>query len=212
MRPLLAIALLSLVAVAFAGCTEDPKRYPNGVPTPSSQSAAATSTGPLVNETNEAPTANLTATPSNGTAPLNVTFGLSGTDADNDTLSWTLEFGDGNQTNGTSLPSSVVHAYATARNYTASLTVSDGSLNRTATAHITVGGGSAPVPPTIEELCPTDPQAVGNEDVGYYATPADSASSPGALWIYEESNGMPGLQRNDATVPTECPIPDTIIF
>ncbi|MHB1260580.1 MAG: PKD domain-containing protein [Thermoplasmatota archaeon] len=227
MRSLLAIALLALFAVTFAGCAEDPERYPNGVPTTStsrsgsasatrtgtsSASSSMTSTGPDVNASNEAPTANLTAAPSNGTAPLNVTFSLSGSDADNDTLSWTLAFGDGNQTNGTTLPSSVVHSYAAARNYTASLTVSDGSLNRTATARITVGGAGAPSEPTPEDLCPTDPLAIGHETAGYYATPADNAAAPGSLWIYEESNGMPGLQRNDDTVRTECPTPDTIIL
>ena len=229
MRTLLAIACLALLTTAFAGCAEDAERYPDGVPTTSasrsrtttgsatgSGSASATSTGPVGNEsdngTNQPPTASLDASPENGTAPLNVTFSLDGADPDGDNLTWVLVFGDGNQTNGTSLPTTVNHTYSSAGNHTASLTVSDGSLNRTATAKVAAEGEGAPSGPTIEELCPTDPLAVGHETAGYYATPADNADAPGSLWIYEESNGMAGLQRNDDTVPTECPTPDTIII
>lgn len=230
MRTLLAISCLALLTVAFAGCAEDAERYPDGVPSSSSTSrsqtasgsatgtgsASGTSTGPAGNgtgnETNTAPMASLEVTPENGTAPLNVTFSLAGTDADGDNLTWVLVFGDGNQTNGTSLPTTVNHTYAAAGNHTASLTVSDGSLNRTATAKVAAEGEGAPSGPTIEDLCPTDSMAVGHETAGYYATPADTASEPGSVWIYEESNGMPGLQRDDSTVDTECPTPDTIIF
>lgn len=173
---------------------------------------SATQTSSGSGGANQPPTATLAADPASGAAPLNVTFSLGGTDPDTDALSWVLHFGDGNQTSGTTLPTTVPHAFATAGNYTASLVVSDGSLNRTATATVSATGASAPTEPTIEDLCPTDTNAIGNEVVGFYATPMDSVDAPGALWIYEESNGMPGLQRNDDTMPTDCPTPDTIIF
>lgn len=216
MRPLLALACLALLTATLAGCAEDPERYPDGVPrttTSRSPSATATATGTsTAPPANAAPTAGLDVSPVNGSSPLNVTFSLTGSDPDSDPLTWELVFGDGNRTEGTTLPAAIEHSYASAGNYTASLTVSDGSLNRTATAHVAVAGAGAPVEPTIEELCPTDTEAVGNEDAGYYATPNDSVDAPGSLWIYEESNGMPGLQRDDDTVPTDCPTPDTIIF
>lgn len=60
----------------------------------------------------------------------------------------------------------------------------------------------------LAALCPTDTDAV--EAGPYWMTPQDATG--GAFWIYEESNGMPGLQRNDDTVPTDCPQPDTIIL
>jgi len=60
----------------------------------------------------------------------------------------------------------------------------------------------------MDALCPTDDTAVGAG--GYYVTVMDAAG--GSLWVYQESNDRPGLQRNDETVPTECPIADTIIF
>ena len=228
MRPLLTVACLALLTATLAGCTsEDPLRYPDGASsTPSSSAATSSSTAPKSSttttsssgttsvgtpSTNLAPSANLTVTPANGIAPLAVTFTANGTD-DGDDLSWILDFGDGNKTNGTTLPATVEHTYTNARNYTASLTVSDGALNRTATAHVAAEGESAPAAPTIEELCPTDPLAVGHEMVGYYTTPADNLEAPGSLWIYEESNDMPGLQRNDDTMPTSCPTPDTIVF
>lgn len=84
-----------------------------------------------------------------------------------------------------------------------------------------VAGGEAPAedpeepeePASEEEtLCPTDTDAVEVPGAGLYITVLDTLSSPGSIWIYEESNGIAGLQRNDETVPTSCPTPDTIIF
>ena len=72
----------------------------------------------------------------------------------------------------------------------------------------------APPPPTaldLSAICPTDDLAVGAG--GFYWTPTDAVFNPGSIfWIYEESNGMAGLQRNDSDFPTSCPTPDTIIF
>lgn len=229
MRSILVVALLALSTLALAGCADDAERTPLTSPTPSRSASAtgsstATGTGSSsatgsstqtstdASGSNQPPTASLSAAPASGSAPLDVTFSLGGTDPDSDALSWVLHFGDGNQTAGTTLPTTVPHSFSAAGNYTASLVVSDGALNRTATAKVSATGASAPTGPTIEDLCPTDTDAVGNETVGFYATPMDSTTSPGALWIYEESNGMPGLQRNDSTQPTECPTPDTIIF
>jgi PKD repeat protein len=205
LKPLVAVGFL--LAVSLAGCSGGGDDEPEA-----STSGSLSSSGTTTGLPNRAPTAQLNASVENGTAPLNVTFSLAGTDAEGDNLTWVLVFGDGNQTNGTSLPTTVNHTYAATGNHTASLTVSDGSLNRTATAKVAAEGEGAPSGPTPEDLCPTDSLAVGHETAGYYVTPADSASEPGSVWIYEESNGMPGLQRDDSTVDTECPTPDTIII
>lgn len=96
-----------------------------------------------------APQAVLTATPTTGTAPLDVTFDLSASTGD--ITSWTLSFGDGTMETGTTL-ATVDHTYAyddTAtypKTYTATLTVQD-SRGRTSTATrtITVSAPATPV-------------------------------------------------------------------
>jgi hypothetical protein len=157
MRSVAALAVVALLAVSVAGCSsKDPERYPNGVPSSSSTSRASSSssytwppsssgtlTGPA-NETGHAPTGSLQAT-LNGTAAA---FRVNGTDADGDALHWTLDYGDGNATNGTTLPATLAHNYtlpanATALNVTARLTLSDGHLNATYDAILNVTAGAA---------------------------------------------------------------------
>jgi PKD repeat protein len=76
--------------------------------------------------------------------PLKVNFTVSGSDADGDTIVWDLTFGDGNKTNGTSLPKTVSHNYTKAGNFTASLMVTDGKDHTTSnvTIHVAGGGGA----------------------------------------------------------------------
>ena len=70
---------------------------------------------------NQAPTANATATPTTGAAPLAVSFTGSGTDPDGTIASYAWAFGDG----GTSTQQNPSHTYQAAGNYTALLTVTD---------------------------------------------------------------------------------------
>jgi hypothetical protein len=158
MRSVAVLAVVALLAVTLAGCSEDPERYPNGVPTPGSSSrshsgsatqtssASGTSTGPAGNATNQPPTGSLAAA-ANGTA---ATFKANGTDPDGDALNWTLAFGDGNSTNGTTLPATLAHNYTlpanvTSMNVTARLTLSDGVHNVTYNATLSIGaaGGAS---------------------------------------------------------------------
>ncbi len=84
---------------------------------------------------NTAPVAALTATPTTGVTPLDVVLDASGsTDADNDTLTYSIDYGDG--TSGTEAIST--HTYTTG-NYTATVTVSDeNGATDTASVMITV--------------------------------------------------------------------------
>ncbi|HJQ93604.1 MAG TPA: PKD domain-containing protein [Candidatus Thermoplasmatota archaeon] len=200
MRTLLAIASLAFLTVAFAGCAEDAERYPDGVPqsstsrsssatgsatTTSTGSSTGTSTGPSGNGTNQAPTANLTAAPLNGSSPLNVTFSIDGDDADGGNLTWSLALGDGNRTNGTSFPATFNHTYNQTGNFTAILTVSDDFTVGTASVVIQVQGGSGvpAVPPDQCDRVPT--QAAG---------PFYLYSGDGGDWTFVEDNDIPGLQ------------------
>ncbi len=216
MRPLLALACLALIAATLPGCLEDAERYPNGVSTSSSTSLSATggststatgsrsatgsSTGPAgnatdSNATNQSPVAGMTATPTNGTAPINVTFQLSGSDPDGDPLNWTLTFGDGNHTNGTALPTSVVHQYASKGNLTAVFTVSDGQASARERVNLTIAGGVA-IPAAPSNLCPRDATA-GQDGVGYVF------DGDGGTWTFVEDNDIPGLQVEN-NHPTEA--------
>lgn len=148
------VACVALVALAFAGCSEDPERYPDGVPQTGTTGDSASESGSAIGTTtsssgttttggtaNQPPTGSMAAVV-NGTG---VTFALRGSDPDADALSWTLAFGDGNSTNGTSLPSNVTHTYAATGNLTATFTLSDGAHSVNYTANFTVGGGSSGV-------------------------------------------------------------------
>jgi PKD repeat protein len=132
LKPLLAVALLS--ALALAGCS--------GGGDGGGSSTSSTSAAP-----NRPPAASLNATAVNGTAPLNVTFALDGHDADKDALNWTLTFApSGDAANGTSLPANVTRSFAKG-NYTVTLTVSDGRLNATAVVNVTVSEAGAVATP-----------------------------------------------------------------
>lgn len=94
----------------------------------------------------EPPTANLTANLSRGEAPLNVTFTLDGSDPQGGEITWTLDLGDGNTTEGDELPTDVDHRFDQAGNYTVLLTVSNEENKTTAELEIAVDElASAPV-------------------------------------------------------------------
>lgn len=171
MRPLLAITCMVLLTATLAGCAnEDPERFPEGGPTTTSTRSSSGATSPTLTSTSSAtttstgnspfnqtgnetgpPSAHVTASPLNGSAPLLVNFTLTGSDPDGDALNWTLVFGDGNSTNGTTLPADVNHTYAMTGNWTAMLTVDAGSDNATSSVLITVGSTSGGGPLHFEE-------------------------------------------------------------
>lgn len=156
MRLLGILACLVLATVAFAGCSDQPSDDPassstSGSPTSASTtSSSSRSTTTSSTSTSSAAAANHPPVGSlsvlvNGTSAR---FELNGSDADGDALSWTLEFGDGNRTNGTSLPASANHTYASTGNHSATFNLSDGRNTTSYEAVVVVaaqGGGSAPL-------------------------------------------------------------------
>jgi glucose/arabinose dehydrogenase/PKD repeat protein len=97
---------------------------------------------------NTTPTASVSASPTSGPPPLNVTLDGSGSsDPDaGDTLTYLWDFGDGSQAAETSTPSTT-HTYAAAGSYTATLRVRDnhGATSPPDTVRIDVGN-TAPTP------------------------------------------------------------------
>jgi hypothetical protein len=100
------------------------------------------------------PHATLTAAPSSGAAPLDVTFTLAASDSDGAIASYTLAFGDTSTAlSGTGVPpTSTTHTYAADGSYTARLTVTDnGGLLGYSNATVTVGNVQAP---TLSSVSP----------------------------------------------------------
>ncbi|MEU1472591.1 PQQ-dependent sugar dehydrogenase, partial [Streptomyces sp. NPDC005761] len=96
------------------------------------------------------PLAQASADRTSGTSPLAVKFSSAGTsDPDGDPLSYAWKFGDG----GTSTSASPAHTYTANGQYSAELTVSDGT-GRTATASVTVTVGNTA--PTVKLELPLD--------------------------------------------------------
>lgn len=200
MRTIQALAMALALPLALAGCSGDDDTP--GTSTSSSPSATSSSTNATApaNLTNRAPTANLTADPATGTAPINVTFSVAGNDSDGDDLEWTLAFGDGSAENGTTLPTTVVHEYAAGGNFSAVLMVSDGRANATANATVAVAAGSAGFAPGMDPACQR-PDAVGGEG-GFWLDDRGG----GSIWVYEESNGIDGLQLTAEPSPVPAPV------
>ena len=88
-----------------------------------------------------APVASFTASPTSGTAPLNVAFTDTSTGSP---TSWAWAFGDG----GTSTTQNPSHTYSTAGTFTATLTATNAGGSTSASRTITVTGGSTPPPST----------------------------------------------------------------
>jgi PKD repeat protein len=102
---------------------------------------------------NRPPTAVMTATPSTGVAPLNVTFdGSKSTDPDGSVASWSWSFGDGTLSTGPA----TTHLYTTAGTFAVSLTVTDnGGASSTATASIVVTSGLPAAPKSLTAVALT---------------------------------------------------------
>lgn len=98
------------------------------------------------------PAAVFTATPENGTAPLDVDFdGNTSFDADGTIALWSWTFGDGSTGTGPV----VQHTYASAGTYTATLTVTDDRGGTgTASLDITVDSATPPPPPPPANALP----------------------------------------------------------
>lgn len=108
---------------------------------------------------NRAPSAVITATPSNGLAPLDIDFSSAGSsDPDpNTTLTYAWDFGDG----GTSTAANPSRTYTTNGTYNVALTVSDGEKTGRATQRIVVGSTA----PTAHITTPTQNSPYNAGDV-----------------------------------------------
>ena len=129
-----------------------------------------------------APVASFTATPTSGTAPLNVAFTDTSTGSP---TSWAWDFGD----TGTSTLQNPTHSYAAAGTYTAKLTATNATGSASATATITVtAAGTAPVASfTATPTSGTAPLSVAFTDT--------STGSP-TSWAWDFGDGGTSTVQN----------------
>ncbi|HUR62206.1 MAG TPA: PKD domain-containing protein [Candidatus Thermoplasmatota archaeon] len=153
----LLVACTLVLSLALAGCAAKAGSEGSASPSQSgSLSAARTTSGakappaPAATTAPGAHTVSLKAAVLNGTAPLNVTFTVNATGTDPKTT-WSLAFGDGNQTTGATFPANVTHRYARGGNLTATLTARFGDdSTANATVLLSLVAGSAG--PSVAQL------------------------------------------------------------
>lgn len=103
----------------------------------------ATHTTQVVITTNAPPVPTLSANRTSGAAPMDVLFTLGGSDPDGSVASWSMSFGDGTSSSGTTLPILQGKKYNLSSTYQANLTVTDNG-GATATATVTIVANALP--------------------------------------------------------------------
>jgi len=161
--------------------TPDPTEEPTSEPTPTdAPSPTLEPTALPTNVVNQPPVCTtLTANPSEGTAPLNVTFTASGTDTDGQITKFAFNFGDGNlstvttDTQTSSNSATAEHTYPDGGTFTASAVLTDdkeGSSTNECSQVITIAGPTAT--PSATEALTATPEASLD-------TPTPTLASPG---------------------------------
>ena len=129
-------------------------------------------------QSNQAPVVFASATPTSGTAPLDVTFSSTGTnDPEGQPLTYAWDFGDG----ASSSLAGPVHTYTTVGNYTARLTVSDGEATSLSDPiQVTVGNR-----PSVTIEAPTNGSTFRAGDViAYNGSAVDVEDGPMAAGAF----------------------------
>jgi PKD repeat protein len=164
---------------------------------------------------NQDPVAVISAIPTSGTTPLDVSFdGSVSDDGDGTIMSYQWDFGDGNSGSGIS----TTHTYIVAGNYTAWLTVTDDDGATASEAElITVTDPPPPnFPPTAhagpDQVIP-DSDAIGGESVSLYGS--GSSDNDGSInayawsWAGGSSSGVnPTVSIPDGTTVVTLTVTD----
>ena len=134
--------------------------------------------------TNQPPTANASATPASGLAPLAVSFSSAGsTDSDGYISSYSWSFGDGSTSSSDHNPT---HTYPKEGTFTATLVVTDnGGLSSTATATVTVTPPPNKPPVAAAAALPTS----GNAPLTVAFSGSASTDPDGSISSYSWSFG-----------------------
>nr|WOJ45599.1 GH6 family Cel6A cellobiohydrolase type II [uncultured Vibrio sp.] len=137
---------------------------------------------------NTLPDAVADATPVSGIAPLEVSFsGTRSSDEDGDALTYIWDFGDGETATG----KDVLHTYTEPGQYTAKLTVDDGTGVDTATAVISVTTESGNTPP-VAAMTATPASGQAPLLVNFDASASTDADNDVLTYIWDFGDGATG--------------------
>ena len=137
-----------------------------------------------VSDSNAAPNAVATATPLQGSAPLEVTFNGSASTDDIGIVSYSWDFGDGTS----STEANPIHVYDVAGEYTVVLTVSDGEFTDTATLSITVLENGTIEMDDFELIVAPNPVENGEANVVIMSQPVDDIII--SVFLHDESGRL----------------------
>ncbi|QDA32314.1 PKD domain-containing protein [Thermococcus indicus] len=144
----------------------------------------------LIKVFNKPPECSISASPSQGKNPLDVTFSLDLTDPNNDSLRWELDFGDGNIVEGNS--TEVGYRYSEEGTYTALLRVYDPwGANSTCSANLKVLPNEKPT--ALFSYSPAKIRA--GEEVSFTDSSMDPDGSV-AKWSWNFGDGSTSNERN----------------
>jgi len=124
--------------------------------------------------TNNPPTVGLSADPVSGTAPLTVTFTPNASDPDGDSVSCSLDYGDGSDVASVTCSGNVTHTYQEPGTFQATLTAVDGK------------GGSAQA---VQQITATESQTTENQNAeieNYDVQPRTIASGESVTYSWQE--------------------------
>lgn len=213
-------AAFAILVVALAGCASS--KTDTSSDSVSATATASASGSSSVSSANLPPTANLTAQPVAGNAPLNVTFTLRGADPEGKPITWAFAVGELKR-NGTALPATV-NATLPAGNATARLTVSDGVLATLARLNLTVTAAEPavadkPLPdPAVFEF---DPSAGCLGDIGTCISREGGPDASGidgfwleltdAYWGFLATITEPGNNLGDTDCQFYAPDASTVV-
>ncbi|HEY3319276.1 MAG TPA: LamG-like jellyroll fold domain-containing protein [Planctomycetota bacterium] len=138
--------------------------------------------GVSITITNAAPTLNASASPISVVPNSEVSFSATGSDPDNDALTYLWEFGDGT----TSAEQSPAHSYASVGTYTASVTVTDGA-GASASASVLIQVSQAPTP----RITTSDVVGFGNLPFTFDASASTDPENQIASYTWDFGDGTP---------------------
>ena len=148
------------------------------------QSDTASYTITVSQNVNQPPVASATATPQQGTAPLTVNFNANATDPENDSLSYSWDFGDNTSANN----ASATHIYANTGTYTAVLTVTD-SANNTDTVSLTITVSQEVNQPPVASAVVTPQQGSTPLNVSFNASGSTDPENDNLTYSWDFGDG-----------------------